>query len=148
VRETRDRIEVFDGPREVAAHRKVLDPPGQRVIDPAHRAPRGLGRNKRATSPEEIDLLLAEPVLAGYVAAIRSRHPGRMLRMLRRLQTMVRDYPREPLLAAVGTALEYGLFDLERLDRMVLRHIARNYFVLGDTAGSPNRAPEEDDREG
>lgn len=143
VRETRDRIEVFDGPREVAAHRKVLDPPRQRVIDPAHRAPRGQGRNKRAASPEEVELLLAEPALAGYVAAFRSRHPGRVLRMLRRLQVMIRDYPRAPLLAAIGTALEYGLFDLERLDRMVLRHIAREYFVLEPTTG-----PKEDDHEG
>ena len=66
--------------------------------------------------------------------------------MLRRLQAMVRDYPRAPLLAAIGTALEYGLFDLERLDRMVLRHIARGYFVLD--AGSPGPEPKEDDHEG
>ena len=148
VRETRDQIEIFDGPRQVAAHRKVLDAPGQRVIDPVHRAPRGQGRNKRAASPEEVDLLLAEPALAGYVAAFRSRHPGRMLRMLRRLQAMVRDYPRAPLLAAIGTALEYGLFDLERLDRMVLRHIARDYFVLGDATGDSGPEPKEDDHEG
>jgi transposase len=143
VRETRDRIEVFDGPREVAGHRKVLEPLGQRVIDPEHRAPRGQGRSKRSASPEEVDLLLAEPTLAGYVAAFRSRHPGRMLHMLRRLQAMVRDYPRGPLLAAIGTALEYGLFDLERLDRMVLRHIGRDYFVL-DAAGSGHDLKEDD----
>ena len=115
---------------------------------PEHRAPRGQGRSWRATSPEEVDLLLTEPALAGYIAAFRSRHPGRMLHMLRRLQAMVRDYPRAPLLAAIGTALEYGLFDLERLDRMVLRHIGRNYFVLGDIAAGPTPEPEEDDHEG
>ena len=134
VRETRDRIEIYDGPREVATHRKLLEPLGQRVINPDHRAPRGQGRNRRATSPEETDLLLTEPALAGYIDAYRSRYPGRMLLMLRRLRAMVRDYPRAPLLAAVRTAQEYGLFDLERLDRMVLRHIARDYFVLETSA--------------
>lgn len=148
VRETQDRIEVFDGPREVAAHRKVLEASGQRVIDPAHRAPRGQGRGRHTTTPEEVELLQTEPALAAYVAACRSRHPGRMLRVLRRLQAMLRDYPRAPLLAAIGTALQYGLFDLERLDRMVLRHIARDYFVLEDPAGGPSPDPKEAEHEG
>jgi len=143
IRETRDQIEIFDGPRQVAAHRKLLEPLGQRVINPDHRAPRGQGRNRRATSPEETDLLLTEPALAGYIAAFRSRHPGRVLHMLRKLQVMVRDYPRAPLLAAIRTAQEYGLFDLERLDRMVLRHIGRDYFVL-----APSAEPKEEGHEG
>jgi hypothetical protein len=91
---------------------------------------------------------MTEPALAGYIAAFRGRYPGRMLRMLRRLQGMVRDYPRAPLLAAVATALEFGLFDLERLDRMVLRHIARDYFVLEPAAGDLGHDPEEDGHEG
>lgn len=148
IRETRDRIEVFEGPREVASHPKVMEALGQRVIEPDHRAPRGQGRNKRATSPEEVELLLTEPALAGYLAAFRSRFPGRMLRMLRRLQGMVRDYPRAPLLVAVSTALEYGLFDLDRLDRMVLRHIARDYFVLEGAGGDLGQDPKEDRHEG
>ena len=127
----------------MAAHRKLLEPLGQRVINPDHRAPRGQGRNRRAISPEETELLLTEPALAGYIAAFRSRHPGRVLHMLRKLQVMVRDYPRAPLLAAIRTAQEYGLFDLERLDRMVLRHIGRDYFVL-----APSAEPKEEGHEG
>ena len=56
---------------------------------------------------------------------------------------MLRDYPREPLLAAVATALEYGLFDLQRLERLVLRHVGRDYFVLP----SQEDDPEDDDEE-
>jgi len=42
-------------------------------------------------------------------------------------------FPRLPIAVhtkAVATALEYGLFDLERLERLILRTIARDYFVL------------------
>jgi len=148
VRETRDRIEVYDGHREVATHTKVMESLSQRVTAPGHRPPRGEGRSKRSTSPEELELLMTEPALAGYITAFRGRYPGRMLRMLRRLQGMVRDYPRAPLLAAVETALEFGLFDLDRLDRMVLRHIARDYFVLEPAAGDLGHDPEEDGHEG
>jgi hypothetical protein len=43
---------------------------------------------------------------------------------------MVREYPREPLLAAVGEAARYGLYDLDRVERMVLRKVASDYFLL------------------
>jgi hypothetical protein len=42
---------------------------------------------------------------------------------------MRRDYPSKPFLAAIVTATHYGLYDLDRLERMVLRNIATEYFV-------------------
>ena len=36
------------------------------------------------------------------------------------------------VLQAVTVALEYGLFDLDRLERLTLRLIAKEYFVLND----------------
>jgi transposase len=148
IRETKDRIEIFDGHREVATHDKVLEPLSQRVTQAAHRPPRGQGRSKTSPCPEEVELLRAEPQIQDYLVAFRSRHPGRYLRMLRRLLGMVRDYPRAPLLAAVRTAQDYGLFDLDRLDRMVLRHIARDYFVLEAAGGDFGQDDEEDGHEG
>jgi hypothetical protein len=49
---------------------------------------------------------------------------------LRRLLSMLRDYPRAPFLAAVADAERYRLLDLDRLERMVLRRIADDYFPL------------------
>ena len=43
---------------------------------------------------------------------------------------MIRDYPREPVLAAIQEAARYGLYDLDRLERMILRRIARDYFRI------------------
>jgi hypothetical protein len=50
----------------------------------------------------------------------------------------LREYPREPFLAAVREASQYGLYDLDRLERMILRRIARDYFLL-------DREPSTDD---
>ena len=44
----------------------------------------------------------------------------------------MREYPREPLLAAVREAARYGLYDLDRLERMILRRVVRDYFLLDD----------------
>jgi transposase len=130
VRVTKDRVEVYDGPREVASHARVLEALNQRLTDPQHRRPRGQGRPKAGPRPEEVEILRLEPALTGYLTALRSRCPGKYVRMLRQLLAMVREYPRQPLLAAVRSAEQHGLYDLDRLDRMVLRNIAEDYFVL------------------
>ena len=49
---------------------------------------------------------------------------------LRQLLRLVREYPREPLLGAVREAARYGLYDLDRLERMILRRVTREYFRL------------------
>ena len=65
-------------------------------------------------------------------ASRRRRGSGRGTLALRRLLQMVREYPRRPLARAVQSAAHYGLYNLERVERMVLREIAGEYFVLDD----------------
>lgn len=130
VRELKDRLLVCDGPRLVAEHTKVLVSTDARAINPAHRPPRGQGPSRADPPTEQVQLLAEEPSLAPYVAGLRSHDGGRAIHALRRLLAMLRDYPRGPFLAAVARAEQYGLFDLGRLERMVLKQIAHDYFVL------------------
>lgn len=129
VRETRDTIEVFEGPRLVATHKKPWEGLDLRVTLPEHRPPRGEGRPKDAPLPEEEEISRIEPRLLPYAAALKARAQGRMSHLFRRFLAMVRDYPRGPLIEAVQCASDYGLFDLDRLERMILKRIARDYFV-------------------
>ena len=57
---------------------------------------------------------------------------------LRQLLRLLREYPREPFLAAVREAAQYGLYDLDRLERMILRRVARDYFLLLETDTHPD----------
>jgi hypothetical protein len=43
---------------------------------------------------------------------------------------MCRDYPPAQLATAIGTAAHYGLYDLDRLERMILKQVATDFFVL------------------
>jgi hypothetical protein len=70
--------------------------------------------------------------MAEYVAALKQRGRKVVTLALRQLWRLVREYPREPLLAAVREAARYGLYDLDRLERMILRRVAREYFLLKD----------------
>ena len=134
VREEKDQVLVFEGPRQVAVHRRHWGPGKQRVTEPSHRPPRGTtGAAALTPPPDERELQAAEPLVATYAAALKTRSTTRWPVALRRFAQMRRDYPRAPFLAAVNEAAHYGMYDLERLDRMVLRHIAHDYFVVPDT---------------
>ncbi len=148
VRESKDRIDVFDGPRRVASHRRVIDPGDVRVTEPKHRPPRGEGRAKKGPPPQQLELLLVEPSIATYVAALAHQAHGRGVRVMQRLLRMVREYPRQPLLDAIREAEQFGLYDLDRIERMVLRRIDREYFTPPDFDSEPPPINEDDDDEG
>ena len=132
VRETKDRVLVYRGPRELASHKKLLDSKPRRISDPAHRPPRGI-RLKRGPIEEERKLLAALPELDTYVSELKRRAPGRGTLALRRLWNIVRDYPHTAVIAAVRVAQHYGMFELERLERMVLRNLGDdNFFNFND----------------
>ena len=136
VRETKDRIDVYYGPRLVASHAKVLSRTFLRVTVPEHRPPRGQ-RPSTQPLPEEHLLAQADPPVPAYAAALKQRSGGRGTLALRRLLVLYREYPRTAFLHAVMLAQQYGLFDLDRLERLTLRVIAKDYFILSDDEGEP-----------
>lgn len=132
VHETKDRIDVYEGPRLVASHARAVTRTPTRVALPEHRPRRGEGPFVQKPSPEEQALQQAEPPLPAYATALQQRSPGRGTLALRRLLALRHEYPRAAFLEAVTLALQYGLFDLDRLERLTLRLIAREYFVLAE----------------
>ena len=52
------------------------------------------------------------------------------MRQIRTLHRLYLDYPTEALKKAIGHALGYGLTDLVRLEKLLLRQIAGDYFRL------------------
>ncbi len=145
VRETKDTVLVFDGPRLVAQHERTFTFEKRRSTKEEHRPPRGQrGELLRQSSPEERELLAAEAVLADYAKLVKSNGSNRWPERLRRLLQMRRDYPLKPFLDAVKTAAEFGLYDIERLERIVLRNIASEYFIAPlDKRRKPNGEPHE-----
>jgi hypothetical protein len=132
VRETRDKIEIELDARHIVTHARVLTPLQQRITRAEHRPPRGEGARRSDPHPEEQTLVAAAPEIALYVAALKQKSRKVAVLALRQLLRLLREYPRQPFLAAVGEAARYGLYDLDRLERMILRRVARDYFLLGE----------------
>ena len=137
VRETKDKLEIQLDPRHIVTHQRVPEGEYQRITLAEHRPPRGQGIKRTDPHPEEQAILQTAPELADYLAALKKRGHRYLTSALRQLLRIVREYPRQPVLSAVSEAARYGLYDLDRLERMDLRRIARDYFLL-ESKGTPD----------
>ncbi|MHB8762968.1 MAG: IS21/IS408/IS1162 family transposase [Deferrisomatales bacterium] len=148
VRETHTRVRLLVGHRVVGEHPRQEEGAHRRQTLPEHRHP---GRTPKPGTlpplPEETALTAAAPELAALVARLRTLHAGRAVRPLRRLYRLFLDYPTEPLRQVVAEALRYGLTDLERLERMLLRTLSGDFFRLppAETPTPDPPDPEDDD---
>jgi len=132
VRETKDKVEIQLDARRLVTHRRIAEAEHQRITLAEHRPPRGQRVPRPDPHPEENAILTAAPELTEYVAGLKQRSRKVITLALRQLLRFVREYPREPLLGAVRDAARYGLYDLDRLERMILRRVTREYFLLNE----------------
>jgi hypothetical protein len=122
-------IRIWRRDTEVAVHpRLVAQRDARHTLAEHHATPT---RASRTIALEEQLLRGEHESLARYAAALKQRAHGRGSRALRRLLEMKRTYPSQPFLAAIEEALHFGLLDLARLETLILRRVAGDFFDLG-----------------
>ena len=126
----------------VASHPRLVGVRDARNTLPGHHTiPQ---RTPREPSLQAQLLCGQAPVLDAYVKALIHHLNGRGTRALNRLLQIQRTYPAQPFLAALAQALKYGLFDLTRLERLVLRHVAGDFFALDDQSREHHPKTQDD----
>jgi len=124
-------IEIWHRGEVVASHaRRIGEREARHTLPGHHSVPQ---RGKAPAAAERLLLGDAHPTIASYADALRQRGHG--LQALRRLLEFKRTYPAEPFLAAVEQALRYGLFDLGRLEALILKFAAGDFFRLPEEGG-------------
>jgi hypothetical protein len=122
------RVAIHHRHGVVATHPRLISQRDARSTDPAHHP-----TPTRASRAPGIETQLCDsPELEAYVRALKQRGQGRAVRALRRLLELQRTYPKAAFLAAVRQAAQYGLYDLGRLEKLVLQQVAGNFFALQD----------------
>ncbi len=129
-----EQVLVFFGQQQVAEHPRLTGKRNTDHLIKSHHSSLQRGRIPSGPSPQEQALTGRDPLLDQYVAAVKQRAPGRGVSRLRRLLELQRSYPAGPFLAAVKQALQYGMFDLVRLERLILERVAGDFFNLDDEA--------------
>lgn len=132
VRESIDRIRIFSGHRLVATHERHEEGARARSTLPEHRCARRWQHRHPNPPPiaEERVLRAGPPCVGAMVDAIKQRRGGRAVRPIRQLHRLYIDYPEGPLCRALEVALTYGVTDIKRIERMVLKEIAGDFFRL------------------
>ena len=126
VRETKDRVIALDGREEIAVHKKKIEG-SPSAAPPALRAPR---RQKHIQLAEESKLKGLGETMQAYLAALKADREPRYTWSVKKLYQLFCEYKAEDLVAAVARAAEYRLFDVGRIETILLQNIAQNDYAL------------------
>ncbi len=129
-------IRISQRGAEIARHPRQIGARDARSVLPGH--PSLPVKAARAPALEEQLLRGDCEVLERYAAALKQRATGRGVRALRRLLELKRSYPQAPFEAALTHALHFGLFDLGRLETLILKHVAGDFFALDLSKDDPD----------
>ena len=144
VREKRDEIEIYDGPHLSSVHERRSPGTGKRFTLPAHRRQGQFSENTH-NRPERKLLAGASEELAELIKKLEKHHGRRLVRPLRHLYRIYMDYPLPAINTAVQEALQYGLLDLFRIEKMILRELSGQYFLLPESEDHPDESETENE---
>jgi len=137
LKETMDTVTLMDGSKELCVHARLPDGERGESRLPGHGRDRSRRRvaSTRAATAEERWLTEQSPTLASYIAGLKRLGSRRFPSQLRKLYALCNDYKVAQVVAAVERAMTYDLFDVTRLEKMLLQeHGARLFsFRRGDT---------------
>lgn len=122
-----DHITVYHKFGKVAEHKRIIDKRDAKLIAKGHHLP--LHNTRSLCGKEEKELVGRDESLDRYVASIKKHtHFGR--RKLQQLLELQRTYPPDAFKKAIEQALHYGLYDLSRLENLILTFVSGDYFNL------------------
>lgn len=125
-----DRVQVFFKHQKVADHPRLIDKRETRITAKGHHPP--FNRYKAHAGPCKEEKILSGQYqwLQHYVKELKKRSRGRGIRKMRRLLHLKQTYPQDAFKKAIEKALRYGLYDLTRLEQMILSHVAGDFFTI------------------
>ena len=127
-----DRVEVFFKDQKIADHPRLIDKRDSRVTAKGHHPPFNRRKAHQGPCTEEKTLRGHSPLLDQYVQALKTHSRGRGVRKMRQLLDLKRTYPEDAFEKALQDALHYGLYDLSRLEQMILSYVAGDFFKIED----------------
>lgn len=127
VHESKDQVRLFDGPKELAAHKKKIEGSPAAESPQPHPMAR---RQSQAWLPEQTKLQEAGPSLGKYLEALKAERGPRYVWSVKKLYRLLCQYDAQTLERAVARAAQYRLFDVRRIETILLQDIAQREYRL------------------
>ncbi len=125
-----EKVVVYHKRKKIAEHPREIQKRNTRITDPRHHLIHTRKNAHKGPCDEEKILIEESEILAQYVRELKQRSRGRGTAKLRRLLNLKQTYPKTAFVSAIEKSLHYGLFDLTRLENLILTHIAGDFFNL------------------
>ena len=129
VQKYQEKVLIYHGRKKVAQHQRVVDKRDSRMTDASHKVSR-IRFKRSASSNEERTLTGNDPILDSYITQLKKKCHGRGVVKFRKLLELKRTYPEKAFMKAIQKAQRYGLYDLARLEKLIISFIAGDYFNL------------------
>ena len=128
VRESDKEIVLLQGHEELARHVKILGSEGRKQSTLEGHVRRG--NRPKSVLPEEERLKALGPSMIDYLTRLKIRRGHRYVWSLRKLYALLCQHKTEDLLRAVERAAEHGLYDVGRIEAIILGEMARQDYLL------------------
>lgn len=149
IKATMDTVTLMDGPRELCVHARIPEGDRRESRLPGH-GRSALRRQKNAPTPSQEEAWIAErsPVVANYVRGLKRLGGRRFPAQLRKLYGLCHEYEIREVETGVARAIEYGLYDVTRLEGILLQRYGARLFGkrVGTIADDEPCAEENDER--
>ena len=140
VRESDKEVVLLKGNEELARHKKLSGADGRvQSTLPGHER---RGSYPRSILPEETRLKGLGREMSEYLTRLKAERGVRYAWSLRKLYGLLCQHRTEDFLRAVARASEHGLFDVKRIESVLLSELARQEYLL------PMEPQEYEDSEG
>lgn len=87
---------------------------------------------EKIMSETERQLRDENEIIGQYCDELKKRVRGQGIQTMQRLLNFMRLYPKEAFLQAITQAKQYGLYDINRLENIILQFVTNEFFQLGD----------------
>jgi hypothetical protein len=128
VRESDKEVVLLRGHEELARHEKLTGADGRNQSTLVGHERRG--RRPSAVLPEEMRLMGLGELMRSYLARLKKERGSHYAWSLRKLYALLCQHRTEDFLRAVAKAGEHGLFDVRRVEAIVLSELARQEYLL------------------
>ncbi|MGH2360294.1 MAG: Mu transposase domain-containing protein [bacterium] len=141
LKETMATVTLMDGANELCVHPRLPDGERDESRLPGHGRDRSRRRaaSARTTTAEERWLLDQSPVLVSYVAGLKRLGGRRFPYQIRKLYALCHEYEVAQVVQVAEHAAAYGLFDVTRLEKMLLQMHGARLFAF--TRSGPGEGP-------
>ncbi len=125
-----NHIDVFYQHQKVATHQRATGRPYQRLCDKSHHPTLRKEAMLNELSEAQRKLTGLHPLLDLYLNDLKSQVKGRGFSVFKRLLYFKELYPQDAFIAGIVSAQKYRLYDMNRLERIILRSIQSDFFNL------------------